>query len=151
MLSNYRCVVTLLIEPAASKASSFKTSPKVQMHFSFFLSLYCKFFSFVALLYFFFLLNVSLYDHIPGRRRRCVLLHGRHGHVSQLVLPPSAGRSAHSRLGFVGNQQLFCLPRRVSLWKCNRESSSDREHEDDERLFACHVDKVADPVLVLVD
>lgn len=121
-------------------------------------------FSLVALLFSFLPFNVSSLDHIPERRRRCVLLHGRHGHVSQLVLPPSAGRSAHSRLGFVANQQLLCLPRRVSLWKCRRESSSDREHEYAESVFClvlrvtCNCIrycrgfyKVADPALVLVD
>lgn len=136
MLSNYRCFVTSLIDldfwgqPQSGYALSFNCKLSKCVLF---------FFSFVALLFFFFPFNVSLYDHIPGWRRRCVLLHGRYGHVSQLVFPPSAGRSAHSRLGFVANQQLLCLPWRVSLWKCSRKSSSDRERKyDGERSLASY-------------
>lgn len=44
------------------------------------------------------------YKHIPGWRRRCVLLHGRHGHVSQSVIPSSSGWTTYSGLGFVAYQ-----------------------------------------------
>lgn len=134
-----------VIAPPASEIWYLETSPSVEMHLSF-LHVLCLVMLNVLLILFHLLpfsyvfvfppINVSSYDQIPRRRRRCVLLHGRHGHVSQLVLPPSAGRSAHSRLGFVAHQQLLCLPRRVSLWKCSSRSSCEHEHEFRRIVFA---------------
>lgn len=56
--------------------------------------------------------------------RRCIFLHGRHGHVTQPIISAPSWRPTHCRPGFVSQQQLLHLSGGVTLWQRSCKSSA---------------------------